>query len=89
VEALEFEKIQPLTAVMTVAHAAAAQRLKLAVGVIMTFILALSVVVDSRCDEFQVICIGLCWTSTRTVSSVGSHMCRGPAHLTWIETAPC
>ena len=56
--ALEFANTQALTAVMTVAHAAAARRLKLAVGVIMTFILVLSVVVYSRCDEFQVICSG-------------------------------
>ena len=57
-EALEFTNIQALTAVMTVAHATAAKRLKLAVGVLMTFILVLSVVVDSRCDELQVICSG-------------------------------
>jgi hypothetical protein len=58
VDALEFASTQALPAVMTVAHAAAAKRLKLAVGVIMTLILVLSVVVYSRCDEFQVICSG-------------------------------
>jgi hypothetical protein len=58
VEALEFTNIQAPTAVMTVAHAAAAKRLKLIVGVLMTFILVLSVVVDSLCDELQVICSG-------------------------------
>jgi hypothetical protein len=59
VDALEFASTQAPAAVMTVAHAAAAKQRKLAVGEIMTFILVLSVVVvDSRCDEFQVICSG-------------------------------